>query len=62
MRGAYPAECSTDGTCEEDDPGTWETPKDRSREGRPKARETKAEAEGDGESEGRIGAKTPGNG
>ena len=33
----------------------------RSREGRSKARETKAETEGDGESEDRIRAMKPGN-
>lgn len=50
------------GALEEDDPGTWEAPNNRSREGRSRARETEALAEGDGESEGCIGAMTLGNG
>lgn len=61
MREVHRAECSDYGANEEDGPGTWETPIAPKR-GRPKARETGAEVEGDGESEGCIGATTLGNG
>jgi hypothetical protein len=52
---------SDHGMHEEDGPGTWEAPIAPAK-GKPKARETGAEAEGDGESEGCIRAETVGNG
>lgn len=61
QEGIAPGGVSDHGMFEEDGPGTWET-LIRSREGRPKARETEAEVEGDRESEGCIRARTMGNG